>query len=106
MLPVGQEIEFKIRNDKMFLKVPDGGGKTLTDHVVAMNPVSTDNENRKWLTSRPKSRKRNTGEGMSVFSFLNFFWSSWTGRPPGPSSFATALQNPVPVRSASTYPPR
>ena len=45
MLPVGQEIEFKIRNDKMFLKVPDGGGKTLTDYVVAMNPVSTDNEN-------------------------------------------------------------
>ena len=41
VLPVGKEGEFKIKNDKMFLKVPDGDRKTRTYQVVAMKPVNT-----------------------------------------------------------------
>jgi hypothetical protein len=42
VLPVGKEMEFKIKNDKMFLKATEGGGKTLTYRVVAINPTNTD----------------------------------------------------------------
>jgi hypothetical protein len=41
VLPVGKEGEFKIKNDKMFLKVPDGDRKTRTYQVVAMKPTTT-----------------------------------------------------------------
>ena len=40
VLPVGQEVVFKIKKDKMFLKVPEGDNKTRSYHVVAMNPTS------------------------------------------------------------------
>jgi len=39
VLPVGHEAEFKIKNDRMFLKVPDGDRKTRTYEVVAMKPL-------------------------------------------------------------------
>jgi hypothetical protein len=39
ILPVGHEGEFKIKNDRMFLKVPDGDRKTRTYEVVAMKPL-------------------------------------------------------------------
>ena len=42
VLPIGQEAEFKIKNDKMFLKTPDGDHKTRTYLVVAMEPVNPD----------------------------------------------------------------
>jgi len=42
ILPVGHEGEFKIKDDRMFLKVPDGDRKTRTYHVVAMKPTNTD----------------------------------------------------------------
>jgi len=42
VLPVGQEVEYKIKGDKMFVKVPDGDKKTRTYKVVAMNPTNPD----------------------------------------------------------------
>jgi hypothetical protein len=43
ILPVGHEGEFKIKNDRMELKVPDGDRKTRTYEVVAMQPVNSAN---------------------------------------------------------------
>jgi hypothetical protein len=42
VLPVGQEIEIKIKKDRMFVKVPDGDRKTRTYEVVAMKPANAD----------------------------------------------------------------
>jgi hypothetical protein len=42
VLPVGHEAEFKIKNDRMFLKVPDGDRKVRTYEVVAMKPLNSD----------------------------------------------------------------
>jgi hypothetical protein len=44
ILPVGHEGEFKIKNDRMFLKVPDGDRKTRTYQVVAMKPTNSDSD--------------------------------------------------------------
>jgi len=38
VLPIGQEAEYKIKNDKMFLRVPEGDHKTRAYLVVAMEP--------------------------------------------------------------------
>ncbi len=42
LLPVGKEIEFKIKKDQMILKVVDGDQKTETYHVVSMKPTNSD----------------------------------------------------------------
>ncbi len=42
LLPVGKEIEFKIKKDQMFLKVVDGDQKMETYHVVSMKPTNSD----------------------------------------------------------------
>jgi len=42
VLPVGQEVVFKIKKDRMFVKVPEGDNKTRTYRVVAMNPTTPD----------------------------------------------------------------
>jgi len=44
LLPVGKEIEFKIKKDQMFLKVVDGDNKMETYHVVSMKPTNSDTE--------------------------------------------------------------
>jgi hypothetical protein len=41
VLPVGHEGEFTIKKDRMFLRMPDGDGKTRTYEVVAMNPIGS-----------------------------------------------------------------
>lgn len=41
ILPIGKEGEFKIKKDRMMLKVPDGDHKTRSYQVVAMKPVET-----------------------------------------------------------------
>jgi hypothetical protein len=40
VLPVGHEAEFKIKNDKMSLKVPDGDRKRRDYQVVASKPTN------------------------------------------------------------------
>ena len=55
VLPVGQEGEFKIKKDRMYLKVPEGDHKTRAYQVVAMKPVST-GENSGEEAARPSSK--------------------------------------------------
>jgi hypothetical protein len=42
ILPVGKEIEFKIKKDRMYLKVPDTHDKMRTYEVVSMKPANSD----------------------------------------------------------------
>ena len=42
LLPIGQEVELKIKKNYLDLKVADGGKKTTTYIVVAMRPASQD----------------------------------------------------------------
>jgi hypothetical protein len=42
VLPVGHEAEFRIRKDRLFLKVPDGKKKAQAYAVVSMQPVNSD----------------------------------------------------------------
>jgi hypothetical protein len=51
VLPVGQEIVFKIKKDRMLLKVPDGDKKLRAYEVVAMEPTSPGNQNTSMRTS-------------------------------------------------------
>ena len=45
ILPVGKEGVFKIKKDRMFLKVPEGDHKTRSYYVVAMKPITPDDDN-------------------------------------------------------------
>lgn len=39
ILPIGHEAEYKVKKDRLFLKVPDGDRKTRPYQVVAMQPL-------------------------------------------------------------------
>jgi len=41
LLPVGEEGEFKIKKNRMYLKIPDGDRKKRAYEVVAMKPLNT-----------------------------------------------------------------
>jgi hypothetical protein len=51
VLPIGQEIVFKIKKDRMFLKVPDGDKKMRAYDVVAMEPASSGTQNTSMRTN-------------------------------------------------------
>jgi hypothetical protein len=58
VLPIGKEGEFKIKKDRMFLKVPDGDRKTRTYQVVAMKPNNAEDqsgENAKKSVDQPSA---------------------------------------------------
>ena len=55
VLPVGHEVEYQIKGDRMLVKVPDGDKKTRTYKVVAMNPTTPDTAAQD--TSRSSSEK-------------------------------------------------
>ena len=42
VLPIGHEVVYKIKKDRMVVKVPDGDNKDHTYQVVAMNPTNSD----------------------------------------------------------------
>lgn len=44
IMPVGHEIVFKIKKDRMFLKVADSDEKMRTYKVVAMEPLNSDTQ--------------------------------------------------------------
>jgi hypothetical protein len=44
ILPVGQEGEFRIDKDRLYLRVPDGDHKTRPYQVVAMKPTGGDQD--------------------------------------------------------------
>jgi hypothetical protein len=54
VLPVGHEGVFKIKNDRMFLKVPDGDGKMRTYEVVAMQPTNSEGNAHRESASLPQ----------------------------------------------------
>jgi hypothetical protein len=45
ILPIGKEGVFKIKKDRMLLKVPEGDRKTRSYVVVAMKPITPDDSN-------------------------------------------------------------
>ena len=45
VLPIGQEVVFKIKKDRMLLKVPEGDKKMRPYEVVAMEPASSGTQN-------------------------------------------------------------
>jgi hypothetical protein len=51
VLPIGQEVIFKIKKDRMLLKVPDGDKKTRPYEVVAMTPVNAGSQNTSMWTN-------------------------------------------------------
>jgi hypothetical protein len=55
VLPIGHEVEYKIKGDRMFVKVADGDQKTRTYQVVAMNPTNPDTSAQD--TSKPSPEK-------------------------------------------------
>ncbi|MFZ0521678.1 MAG: hypothetical protein WAN14_07310 [Candidatus Acidiferrales bacterium] len=42
ILPVGKEVEFKIKKDRMYLRVPDAHQKMEKYEVVSMKPTNSD----------------------------------------------------------------
>jgi len=57
ILPIGKEGEFKIKNDKMYLKVPDGDRKTRAYQVVSIKPVGTESSGVENSAYRPEDRR-------------------------------------------------
>ena len=53
VLPIGQEVVFKIKKDRMLLKVPDGDKKTRPYEVVAMTPTNSGDQN---ASTRPNNQ--------------------------------------------------
>jgi hypothetical protein len=54
LLPVGQEIEFKIKKDRMFVKALDGDRKARSYNIVAMKPANLDSESQSSSASQPR----------------------------------------------------
>jgi hypothetical protein len=54
VLPVGHDGVFKIKNDRMLLRVPDGDGKTRTYEVVAMQPNNPEGNAHRESASLPE----------------------------------------------------
>ena len=51
VLPIGQEVVFKIKKDRMLLKVPEGDKKMRSYEVVAMEPASHGTQNTSMRTN-------------------------------------------------------
>jgi hypothetical protein len=54
LLPVGQEIEFKIKKNRMFVKALDGDRKARSYNIVAMKPANPDSESQSSSASQPR----------------------------------------------------
>jgi hypothetical protein len=46
VLPIGREAEFKIKKDRLFLKVVDGDKKTEAYQVVSMQPANSNSDDK------------------------------------------------------------
>jgi hypothetical protein len=56
VLPVGKEVVFKIKNDHMTVKCPDGDKKSRDYEVVAMKPTSPEPESGAQSSSAKNDR--------------------------------------------------
>jgi hypothetical protein len=54
LLPVGQEIEFKIKKDRMFVKALEGDHKARSYNIVAMKPANQDSESQSSSANEPR----------------------------------------------------
>jgi hypothetical protein len=101
ILPIGKEGEFKIKNDKMYLKVPDGDRKTRAYQVVSMKPVGTEGSGLENSAYRPRGQtrgaqirgqtrssadpkirqKRTSSELLRTHNSNWWPFASWKGRP-------------------------
>jgi hypothetical protein len=45
ILPIGHEVVFKLKKDRMMVKVPDGDQKMRSYEVVSMEPIDKPAEN-------------------------------------------------------------
>ena len=61
VLPVGKEGVFKIKKDRMFLKVPEGDHKTRSYYVVAMKPITPDDDSSNNGNSSNSSPDKSVG---------------------------------------------
>lgn len=77
ILPVGHEGEFKIKKDRLFLKVPDGDRKTRAYRVVAMKPLNSE--------VRPESSAHHAPDKPVQYRPLNKSADKVPGTNPGPS---------------------
>jgi hypothetical protein len=79
VLPVGSEAQFKIKKDRLFLKIADGDKKERAYQVVSMQPASSDSkpENTSY---RPPDKQI---ESRSM-NFDNRTNQTTTDRPPQP----------------------
>jgi hypothetical protein len=76
VLPVGSEAQFKIKKDRLLLKIPDGDKKERAYQVVSMQPVSSDSkpENSSYRPSDRQFESRSTNFEKST--------NQATDRPP------------------------
>jgi hypothetical protein len=87
VLPVGQEAEFKIKKDRLFLKVPDGDKKTRPYQVVSMQPVDSGSktEATAYRSAEKPAEPRTTTAGTDKLTTNNndkLTNETTTGRPP------------------------
>ena len=59
VLPVGHEAEFKIKKDRLYLRVVDGDKKTLEYQVVAMQPASSEGRSENGANRPPAPARIN-----------------------------------------------
>lgn len=86
VLPVGHEAEFKIKKDRLYLRVLDGGKKTLEYQVVAMQPPESKVESGAYRSPTPApgsapaaERPAATGSGGSGVSATGGNTANTTG---------------------------
>jgi len=69
VLPIGHEAEFKIKKDRLFLKVPDRDKKARAYQVIAMQPVNTESkvESKTYrLPEKPTESRPPNGDGNKM----------------------------------------
>jgi hypothetical protein len=65
LLPVGQEGEFKVKNDKIDMRIPDGDRKMRHYQVVAMKPIDHSDTQSSENVSNDTPRKDYTDKHLS-----------------------------------------
>jgi len=81
VLPVGREAQFKIKKDRMLLRIPDGDKKERSYQVVSMQPPNSDSKV-EGSAYRPMEDKQANSRPMSATGNPNP--NQVTDRPPQP----------------------
>ncbi|MFZ0796666.1 MAG: hypothetical protein WCA13_08370 [Terriglobales bacterium] len=69
VLPVGHEAEFRVKKDRLFLRVVDGDKKTTAYQVVAMQPANSEskvNDTAYHLPGQPVESRPPTNSGVNA----------------------------------------